>query len=459
MTDIVCISPVDGRELARRRSAGSAEVATVLAEARAAQAEWAQRPLAERIELVMTFVEALIAMNEAIVPELAWQMGRPVRYDGEARGVEERSRHMAALAEGALASVVPAGKAGYSRFIERVPLGIVLVIAPWNYPYLTAINTIVPALIAGNAVLLKVASQSLLCGDRFQAAAEKAGLPAGIFRNIVLDHETTARLVSTGAVDHVNFTGSVAAGRTVARAAGEAMITVGLELGGKDPAYVRADAAFDATIEALVDGAFFNSGQCCCGVERIYVHDALYDRFVDAFVAATATYRLGDPLDPATTLGPMAHARFADLVRQQTAEAIAAGATPCLDPARFPGGRMTGPYLAPQVLIGVDHSMSVMLEESFGPVVGIMRVKSDEAAVALMNDSPFGLTASIWSADATAARQIGKRLATGTVYLNRCDYLDPDLAWTGVKDSGRGVSLSPLGYAALTRPKSFHLRH
>ncbi len=408
---------------------------------------------------MLRFLDALKAMNDEIVPELAWSMGRPVRYGGEMRGVEERTRHMAEIAEGALAPIVPPDKPGFRRMIKREPLGIVLVIAPWNYPYMTAINSIVPGLIAGNAVILKHAAQTILIGDRFQTAMNAAGVPDGC--SSISSSAIRMWLASSppGAVDHANFTGSVSAGREIERAAAGTFTSLGLELGGKDPAYVRADADLDFAVENLVDGAFFNSGQSCCGIERIYVHERLYGAFLDGFVALTGKYVLGDPLASETSLGPMAHTRFADLVREHTAEAIAKGARAHIDADAFPANAPGTPYLAPQVLSGVDHSMRVMMEESFGPVVGIMKVSGDEEALALMNDSPYGLTASIWTRDAEAAEQLAGRIETGTVFMNRCDYLDPALAWTGVKDTGRGASLSQLGYHVLTRPKSYHLRH
>jgi acyl-CoA reductase-like NAD-dependent aldehyde dehydrogenase len=347
---------------------------------------------------------------------------------------------------------------GFTRFIRREPLGTVLVIAPWNYPYLTAVNSIVPALMAGNAVVLKPSSQTPLTAERMADAFHAGGLPEGLFQYVVLDHPATDGAVRDPRVDFVAFTGSVAGGHTVQRVAAERFTGVGLELGGKDPAYVRPDADLDYTLDNLVDGVYFNAGQSCCGIERIYVQRGIYDRFVAGFVERTRRYVLGNPLDPATTLGPMVRTRAADWVRRQIAEALAAGARALIDEAHFPASRPGTPYLAPQVLADVNHGMSVMREESFGPVVGIMAVDTDEEAVALMNDSPYGLTASIWTADADAALAIGGRLATGTCFMNRCDYLDPALAWTGVGDSGRGCTLSSLGYAQLTRPKSFHLK-
>lgn len=458
MTDQICISPVDGREYARRAVASHAEIEATLADARRAQAEWAAVPIAERAAAMLVFMDALLGLNQQIVPELALQMGRPVRFGGEMRGVEERIRWCVANAESALAPIVPEPRPGFTRMIKRSPLGIVFVIAPWNYPFLTSVNTIVPALIAGNAVILKHAAQTILVGERLQEAIDKAGLPKGLFRNIVLDHDQAGALIRAGSFDHINFTGSVAGGRAVEAAAGGTFTSVGLELGGKDPAYVREDADFGFAVENIVDGAFYNAGQCCCGIERVYVHESLYDRFVEEAVGLASKYVLGNPLEDTTTLGPMAHQRFADTVRAQTAEAIAKGAKAHLDPASFPASREGTAYLAPQVLTDVDHSMRVMVEESFGPVVGIMKVRDDEEAIRLMNDSPYGLTASIWTQDAARAEAIGDRVETGTVFMNRCDYLDPALAWTGVKDTGRGATLSTIGFQQLTRPKSFHLR-
>jgi len=316
----------------------------------------------------------------------------------------------------------------------------------------------VPALLAGNAVILKHAAQTLLVGERFQAAMDKAGLPRHLFTTLTLDHQATHRLIASKSVDHISFTGSVEGGKAMERAAAGTFTTLGLELGGKDPAYVRADADFDYAVENLVDGAFYNSGQSCCGVERIYAHASIYERFVDAFADLTARYRLGDPRDSATTLGPMAAVRFAELVRAHAAEAVAKGARPLIDRNRFSSDRAGTAFLAPQVLVGADHTMRVMTEESFGPIVGIMKVSSDEEALRLMNDSPYGLTASIWTEDAEAAERIGDGVATGTVFMNRCDYIDPELAWTGVKDTGRGAGMGPFGFEAMTRLKSFHLR-
>ncbi len=454
------VSPVDGSVYATREYASAERVAQVVAAATTAQRAWAGVSVEERGVVCRRAVAAMNAMSDRIVTELAWQMGRPVRFGaGELRGFTERSNHMIDIAAAALGDVSVAEKPGLERFIQRVPVGLVFVVAPWNYPFLTAVNTIVPALLAGNAVILKHATQTMLVGERFQDAFDAAGLPAGLFTNLVLSHDASSALLASGAIDQVNFTGSVDGGRHIERAAAGTFTGIGLELGGKDPAYVRADADLAHAVENVVDGAFFNSGQSCCGIERIYVDARIYDEFLERAVALTATYVLGSPLDQATTLGPMVRGAAANSVRAQISSAMAAGARTMLDPTAFADGGYGSPYLAPQILVDVDHSMGVMTEESFGPVVGIMRVMSDAKAIDLMNDSPYGLSASIWTADLDAARSIGRRIQTGTVFMNRADYLDPALAWTGVKDTGRGVTLSALGFETLTRPKSFHLRH
>ena len=365
---------------------------------------------------------------------------------------------MISIAEDALSPIVPEPKTGFERYIERAPIGVVLVVAAWNYPYLIAVNSVVPALMAGNSVILKHSGQTPLCAERFEQAFKAAGLPEHVFQVLHMDHTTTTAAIQNAHTGFVAFTGSVAGGHAVQRAAAERFIGVGLELGGKDPAYVRPDADLAFAVENLVDGAFFNSGQSCCAKERIYVHTDVFSEFVEAFVETTKQYRLGSPMDDATTMGPMVRTNAANFVRQQIDQAVHKGAKSLVDPGLFPAAKVETPYMAPQVLTHVDHSMDVMCEESFGPVIGIMEVETDEAAIQLMNDSPFGLTASIWTADMEEAKSIGQRVNTGTWFLYRCDYLDPALAWTGVGDSGRGCTLSKIGYEQLTRPKSYHLR-
>jgi acyl-CoA reductase-like NAD-dependent aldehyde dehydrogenase len=457
MTMIQCISPVDGSVYAERPAMSVEAAREAVGRVRKAQKSWARRPLEDRVQLVLKGVARLNEMTDEVVPELAWQMGRPVRYGGEFKGFNERSNYVAAIAADALAPLRIEDSASFERRIEREPHGVVLVIAPWNYPYMTAINTIAPALMAGNTVVLKHAAQTLLVGERMARAFVEAGVPDDVFQNLFLDHETSGALIAEGLFNFINFTGSVEGGRAIERAAAGTFTGIGLELGGKDPGYVMEDADLDAAVDTLMDGATFNSGQCCCGIERIYVHESLYDAFVEKSVAWVSNYKLGNPLDPETTLGPMAHKRFAQTVRDQVADAVAHGARALVDPKLFPADD-GGAYIAPQVLVNVDHSMTFMREETFGPAVGIMKVKSDEEAIALMNDSKYGLTASLWTADPERAGRIGHEIETGTVFMNRCDYLDPALVWTGVKQTGRGGSLSVLGFHNLTRPKSYHLK-
>jgi acyl-CoA reductase-like NAD-dependent aldehyde dehydrogenase len=457
---ITCISPIDGAVVASRPAASDAEISAALAAARAAQAEWRRVPIPERAAILSRAVDSMLAMKDEIGPELTRQMGRPIRYAaGELKGFEERARHMIGIAEAALAPLVPAPREGFTRYVRREAAGIVFTIAPWNYPYLTAVNSVVPALMAGNAVVLKAAAQTLLVGERFQTAMDRAGLPKGLFRNLALNHVSTLRIISSGQTNQVCFTGSVEAGRVIERAAAGTFTGVGLELGGKDPAYVRADADMALAVDTVVDAAFFNSGQCCCGIERVYVHESMFETFIAKAAEMARQYVLGDPRDEATTLGPMAQLRLAETVRSHNAEALAKGAAGLIDARAFAADRAGTPYLAPQIFTGVSHDMLVMNEETFGPVIGVMKVKDDAEAIRLMNDSRYGLTAALFTQDAAVAERIGLELDTGTVFMNRADYLDPGLAWTGVKDTGRGVTLSALGYEALTRPKSFHLKH
>ena len=454
--NVRCISPIDGTVYAEREISTRSEAKIAIERAKLAQVSWAARPLSERISLVQAGVATVGAMNQEVILELAHQMGRPVRYGGEFGGFNERASYMAEIAQEALAPIQVEDSNEFLRIIKRVPHGVVLVVAPWNYPYMTAINTIAPALIAGNSVILKHSSQTLLVGERLATAFHSVGIPKDVFINVFLDHKTTTDLISDRSFNYVNFTGSVEGGKAIETAASGTFAGIGLELGGKDPGYVMEDADLDAAVDTLIDGAMFNSGQCCCGIERIYVHESLFEAFVQKAVAIVSRYKLGNPLDSETTLGPMAHVRFADEVRRQTSEAIDEGAKAHIDPAIFP--QNGGAYLMPQILTNVTHNMRIMREESFGPVVGIMSVKNDFEAIQLMNDSNFGLTASLWTQDQIRAEKIADQIETGTVFMNRADYLDPGLCWTGCKDTGRGGGLSVIGYHNLTRPKSYHMK-
>ena len=454
------ISPVDGSIVFERALDGADEVERVLAAASNAFETWREVDLDERCTMVRRFVELAVHDTDAVAQELTMQMGRPVRDGGgEVGGWLLRGRTMVDLAPQALADIELGARDGFTRYIRREPLGVVFVVAPWNYPWLTAVNALVPALVAGNTVVLKHSEQTPLVAERIGRAAREAGLPEGVLQVLYLDHGGVADVIGDPRIAFVAFTGSVEGGHAIQQAASKRFIGAALELGGKDPAYVCSDADVARTAANLVEGSFYNAGQSCCGVERIYVHRNVYDPFLEAFVSMANELQLGDPRDSSTTLGPVVRIRNAEGVQAQIDEAIAAGARPLLDPSHFAETERGLPYMAPQALVDVDHSMRIMSEETFGPAVGIMQVRNDAEAIALMNDSLYGLTASVWTTDLEHAQQIGAHVETGTWFMNRCDYLDPELAWVGVKDSGRGCSLSALGYAQLTRPKSFHLRH
>ena len=455
MKVLTCISPIDGSVVAERKTIDLSQAQNTIAKMRDAQIAWAARPLQERIDLVMAGVKFIGGMNDEIVPELARMMGRPIRYGGEFGGFNERASYMAQIAERSLAHIAVGEDVTFKRMIKRIPHGVVFVVAPWNYPYMTAINTVAPALIAGNCVILKHATQTLLVGERMAQAFHAAGVPKDVFANLFLDHATTSALIKAHSFDFINFTGSVSSGTQMEQVAAGTFVGVATELGGKDPGYVMDDADLDTAVDTLIDGAMFNSGQCCCGIERIYVHETLYDAFLAKAIDIVKGYKLGNPLDSETTIGPMAHKRFADEVRAQIAEALEMGAVAHIPTFPEDDG---GTYLTPQILTNVTHDMRVMRDESFGPVVGIMPVKNDDEAIALMNDSSFGLTASLWTRDVDRAERVGDQIETGTVFLNRADYLDPGLCWTGCKNTGRGGGLSEIGYHNLTRPKSYHLK-
>lgn len=439
------VSPVDGSVRDERAAASLADLDRIMLTAAAAQRDWQAVPLGDRLTIIRRTAAWLVDAADEIAIELAWQMGRPVRFGAnEVRTAEARAHYMLAAAADALSPELVAP----DRCIAHEPVGIVLVIAPWNYPFLTAINAIVPALAAGNAVVLKHSFQTPLVADRFAAAFAAAGLPPGVFQTLHSADAVTRAAVRRREVGHVVFTGSVAVGRLLGAEAARRLKPVTLELGGKDAAYVRRDADVSAAATALAEGTYFNSGQSCCAVERIYVDAAIHDTFVEAFAAAARTFALGNPLEETTTLGPMARPPGAAAVREQIAAARSAGAVGLL------GGDHDGQYVAAEALIAVDHSMAVMRDESFGPVVGIMPAADDHAAIASINDSSYGLTASVWTADRDAASRIAPLLDVGTVYHNRCDSLDPALPWSGRRDSGTGLSLSHHAYRTMTHTKS-----
>ncbi len=443
---------------------GSVDVSTpdaiesAVGAAESAFEQWRRSDIAERVALCERFVEAFRAERESIARDVTQQMGKPIaQARGEVDTAIDRAVKTIAMAPGMLADDPAPESPGFDRYVRHEPLGVVLDIAAWNYPLLIAVNVVVPGVLAGNAIIIKHSSKTPLCGQAFVDAFAQAGAPEHLVQHIVAGHAETEALVRDARIAFVSFTGSTKGGHEIVRSASDRFIDVGLELGGKDPAHVCADADFDFAVANCVDGAFYNAGQSCCAIERIYVEEAIYDKFVEAYAAKTREYVLGDPMDEQTTIGPQASKSAPAFLRGQVDAAVLAGGRLVADPASFDVPAQ-GWFAAPAVVADAPQDCSLMQEESFGPVIGITKVRSDDEAIRLMNDSPYGLTASIWTADAARAARVGAEVETGTFFMNRCDYVDPALPWTGVKDTGRGCSLSRYGFLQLTRRKSMHLR-
>ncbi|MDB4860367.1 aldehyde dehydrogenase family protein [Alphaproteobacteria bacterium] len=453
------ISPIDNSLYSEIPYASDSAIENTLTSSHKAKTTWKNTNLQERKKLIVKFVDCFLSNSEEIEEELSRQMGRPIsQCAGELRGFEERAKYMIDNAERALDKVISKNDNEFDNYVRKDPLGIIFVIAPWNYPYNTSVNSIVPSLLAGNCVILKHSSQTPLCAEQLLKAAKKSGIPESVFQILHLDHVSTSKVISDHRINHVLFTGSVSGGREIKKAIGTRFIGAGLELGGKDPAYVRSDCNFEHAVENLVDGSYFNSGQSCCGIERIYVDENIFDNFVEAFKIQTEKYTLDNPLDKSTNLGPVVKLSAANNIRNKVLTAINEGAKNIIDGFNFKKDNLENCYVSPSALINVSHDMEFMMEETFGPTVGIMKVKNEKDAEVLMNDSSYGLTASVWTSDKEFAANFGNKIQTGTFFMNRCDYLDPGLAWTGVKDTGMGITLSVLGFDHLTRAKSYHLR-
>ncbi|KAG1871801.1 Aldehyde/histidinol dehydrogenase [Suillus subalutaceus] len=471
------ISPHNGQAYHVETYPTSSDLDRTLESAAQSQKEWIKTTLGERIAKGLKFIEKFSALANREAPatydhgplghhnlaeELCHQMGRPTdQCWGEFRGFLQRATYMVDIAESCLSDITFSdNQPGFSRSIKRVPLGVIFVIAPWNYPYLVMINSVLPALIAGNAVILKPSPQTPLTAVRFKEALNNAGFPTDLIQVVHLSPPLTRYVVQHKLVDFVVFTGSVAGGKAIETAAvtADGFKGVGLELGGKDPAYVRADADLKDAVIQLVDGAMYNAGQSCCAIERIYVHESVYDNFVDEYVNETKKLILGDPTNKQTTIGPVISIASAERIRQKVSSAVQTGAKALIPENLYLKAVPGTAFVAPQVLVDVNHTMDVMKEETFGPIIGIQKVSSDAEAIELMNDSEYGLTASIWTKSLDDFSTLADQVQAGTIFLNRCDSLDPALAWTGIKNSGRGVSLSKFGYDQLTRAKSINMR-
>jgi acyl-CoA reductase-like NAD-dependent aldehyde dehydrogenase len=446
--DVACAVPL----------ADEAVVSSTLDRARAASRALRAASVAERVAFCERAVAAMERSGDAIAADITRMMGKPLaQAKGEVGGMAARARHMMSIAEASLADIALPPKDGFERRIAKEPLGVVFDLPAWNYPLLTAVNAVVPAILAGNVVILKHSPRSPLCGEHFARAFEESGAPVDTLQAMHCDHPTSERIVADPRVDQVLFTGSVYGGHRIQEAAAKRFAHVGLELGGNDPAYVAEDCDLEKTVENIVDGACYNAGQSCCAVERVYVHRSLYERFVALAEPLIRAYVIGDPLDPKTTLGPIAQPNHVEELEHFVRDAESKGARVVAGGKRASvNGK--GRFFEATLIEGMTQAMALMQKESFGPILPVARVDSDDEALRLMNQSSLGLTASVWTGDRERAARMARALECGTVYMNRCDSLDPALPWTGVKDSGRGVTLSALGFDALTRPKAIHFR-
>ena len=459
-TPLFIISPIDGSTLEVGSYLSFFEANERLLRAENAQRIFKGTSVPERVRLVRRFLDAFDARAEENARQVTIAMGKPLaQARAEIAGMRSRAEALCWQAPMTLVDTTLPERDHLERFIRREPLGVVLDIAAWNYPYLVAINVVAPAVLAGNAVLIKHAPQTAWVGQQIERAFNEAGAPPGLVQDLMVEHDTVQELLRTGRIAHVGFTGSVRGGHEVyLRVAAAGFASCGLELGGKDAALVLDDVDVKEVAVALCDGAFYNAGQSCCAVERIYVPKKMMGDFVEAYVTETHRLRLGNPLEEGTTLGPVVSKAASERIAAQVASAVARGAKVVSDDRMFYGAGGSPCYLPPRVLTGVDHSMDVMTEETFGPVIGIMPYESEAEGLRLVNDSRYGLTASVWTRDQEKAMRLGERFEVGTVYMNRCDSVDPDLPWLGVKDSGLGHTLSHLGILSMTRPKSFNFK-
>lgn len=421
------------------------------------QQQWKLLSVEKRIENIKKALEYFTVNKQQISRDISEQMGRPISQSpGEINGLLERANYMCDIAVESLKPMKLPEKPGFERSIVREPLGVVFVISAWNFPLLVAINSIVPALLAGNTVLLKHSSLTPAIGKHFENAFSTMGEFNNLLQQIIIDHSTTGKVIEDLDVQHVVFTGSVNGGRQILQHTSKKFMQPQLELGGKDAAYVAEDANVDAAAATLVDGAMFNSGQSCCGIERTYVHKKVYDQFIKCSLDLIAQYKLGDPLSESTTLGPMVSEKAAQYAEKQLQMAVKNGARV------LAGGKIKkieeGYFFEPTLVTDVQQNMEIMQEENFAPLLPVMPVDSLEQAISLINDSRYGLTSAIFTKDLHKAQIFSTQVNTGTVFMNRCDYLDPALPWTGVKDSGCGSALSHIGFFSVTRAKALHFK-
>ncbi|KAI9808840.1 MAG: hypothetical protein M1826_004044 [Phylliscum demangeonii] len=458
---ITTISPTTNKAIATRHERSPPEVDRLLDDATDAFRQWRQVSGPERRRIVLQALTGMKDEQDALAQDLTAHMGRPIAYAAkEITTAVSRGEYLVRISEHALQDTDGDAEPGFKRYITKEAVGVVLIIFAWNFPYLILINSLVPALLAGNAVVLKPSPQTPTVAEHVAGIFRAASLPNNVIQNLHCGTPALLEpLLQSPKVNLIAFTGSTAAGLAIQRATADRIVPVFLELGGKDPAYVRADVDIDSVATDIVDGAIFNSGQSCCSIERVYVADTIHDAFVAALQKVLGTYRLGDPSDRATQVGPVISKRAAEAIRAHIVDALDKGAidvTPEND--SFKSAPPEGNYVPPVLLINVTHQMKVMTEETFGPVIPVMKVTDDAEAVRLMNDSEYGLTASIWTKDLARGEALAREVEAGTVFVNRSDYPSPDLAWTGWKNSGKGVTLSPFGFEQFVKLKSYHVK-
>jgi len=455
MTTLSISNPATGEKIADVPADDAASVARNAQLARSAQAAWARVPLADRKACIERFREAVVRDLPKLAEVMTRETGKPIKMSrNELNGLLPRLDFFVGMVDPVLATETVYDEGGMTERIEHAPLGVVANISAWNYPWFVGCNVIVPALLAGNAVLYKPSEFATLTGLEIARLLHDAGVPQDVFIPIIGAGATGAALLEQK-VDGVFFTGSYATGARIAQTVGSRFVKLQLELGGKDPAYVCEDVDAKAAAESLADGAMYNTGQSCCSVERIYVHEKLYDSFVAHFVETVKGYKLGDPMSEDTYIGAITRAPQLDVLQAQVDDAKKKGAKLHTGGERRPG---PGNWFEATVFSNVNHDMELMREESFGPVIGIQKVASDEEAVRLMNDTRYGLTAGVYTTDRHRAERILSQVNAGSLYWNCCDRVSPRLPWSGYGDSGVGLTLSTYGIETFTRPRAWHLR-
>ncbi|OTA97392.1 hypothetical protein M434DRAFT_391857 [Hypoxylon sp. CO27-5] len=458
---LTTISPTTNEPILTRNGVTASELEEIPNIAAEKFQSWRQTSLTDRQIIVKKALKLLEKKKDELAEELTVQMGRPIAYTGaEITTAIKRADYLVKISEDTLKDTDGEPEKGFKRFIRKVPVGPVLVIFAWNYPYLILVNSLIPALLAGNTVILKPSPQTPTIVEQVSKIFAEAGLPAGVLQYFHCGSPLMMEsVVRNPKISLLCFTGSVAGGLAVQKAAADRIVNVGLELGGKDPAYVRADVDLDWAAAEIVDGSIFNSGQSCCAIERVYIDEKIYDPFIEAVQKVLKDYKVGDPLVKETQIGPVISKKSKETIESHIKDALSKGAkdlTP--ENPTFSSLPIKGNFVKPTLLVDVNHSMTVMTEETFGPVIPVMKVKSDEEAVKLMNDSEFGLTASIWTKDTDKGYELAEQVEAGTVFVNRADYPSPDLAWTGWKNSGKGVTLSKFGFDQFVKLKSYHLK-